>query len=846
MDRDSSTPALTDDVAGGVPHPAFTDIGKRQKALNDAISVCQASGIFKITPLPELVLVGDQSSGKSSLMSALAQLDLPKSSGICTRCPFHIQMSSSQDEKFVCTVTLEQDYDYDAPANRRSITTASVTKKNPFPPWTRKAVREITHFKTINERTGALKVEEVLRWAQIAILNPSLGAERYVPGEGAVARSSTLDAEKGTTETKFSPNIVALQMKGRDLPNVSFFDLPGVFANSDSRADDYLVEVVKNLTEEYVRRPGAIVMLALPIDQDTNNSKTLKVIRDAHAEDRTIGIITKADKLTGNSPDAIESLTQWTAVMDGTKQLVGDGCFVTSLSPYEGVGYLEWEKKIFYQQERPTQKWRSFINQFDDRCGVSRLSPYISGKLGDAFTKSIPDLKRDIKLRLAEIQGVLANLPELPNNVEHEVKTSLQVFCRNIKEFVRGSHFESDWKLLSVQFYDYLVHMKPTCILKTEEAKKQGPIVIPDSDNETTTPIGNKRSASSPQAHQMTPKKPRLVSSSTPTKTKQETEAKNILSSTENSNPFSSLTQQRSKMHLKDIHLKTSAMSRFDNWVPIELPETICLEAIGKWQDPLDMLLEEAMSMLETAVRSALGDSLQNLHRRLIFKESRQHLDQFLAVQKAAQKERIAELFKIERHRMQTINRGILEHFSAKELENLEHHRAISRLRALLTVVPCTDQDGKALSLDQIAPEERSKEKKRLSEALARLPEDPYKPAMKVAVHVRAYYLVAAARFADTVTMDIIARLFAVFRDTALDRFLEEKLGLLANASPGDYNRLMEEDDNIAQTRDNLKKEEANFLRALDGIVKLEGATAANDKCTMSQASSATDFDEVM
>lgn len=56
-------------------HPAFTDIGKVLNEYNDALGDIQLSGVSHVVDLPELVLVGDQSSGKSTLMSALALLE---------------------------------------------------------------------------------------------------------------------------------------------------------------------------------------------------------------------------------------------------------------------------------------------------------------------------------------------------------------------------------------------------------------------------------------------------------------------------------------------------------------------------------------------------------------------------------------------------------------------------------------------------------------------------------------------------------------------------------------------------------------------------------------------------
>ena len=48
--------------------------------------------------------MGDTSSGKSSLLSALSQIELPSSHEITTRCPTRLRMES--DPNFSCTVNI--------------------------------------------------------------------------------------------------------------------------------------------------------------------------------------------------------------------------------------------------------------------------------------------------------------------------------------------------------------------------------------------------------------------------------------------------------------------------------------------------------------------------------------------------------------------------------------------------------------------------------------------------------------------------------------------------------------------------------------------------------------------
>lgn len=110
---------------------------------------------------------------------------------MCTRCPLHIRLISSKTDHWSCTVSLQQDYDF-KPFPDRKPRVSDVTKTNPFPPWAKMSHRDIKPFKTIYDPS---QIEEVLRWAQIAILNHNQSYEAFVPGEGFIAKGKGLDGE---------------------------------------------------------------------------------------------------------------------------------------------------------------------------------------------------------------------------------------------------------------------------------------------------------------------------------------------------------------------------------------------------------------------------------------------------------------------------------------------------------------------------------------------------------------------------------------------------------------------------------------------------------------------------
>jgi GTP1/Obg family GTP-binding protein len=49
-------------------------------------------GVASDIQLPTLVIAGNQSSGKSSVVEAIAAVSLPRASGTCTRCPTEVRL----------------------------------------------------------------------------------------------------------------------------------------------------------------------------------------------------------------------------------------------------------------------------------------------------------------------------------------------------------------------------------------------------------------------------------------------------------------------------------------------------------------------------------------------------------------------------------------------------------------------------------------------------------------------------------------------------------------------------------------------------------------------------------
>lgn len=80
-------------------YPPGVDQGLADPILLEKIDKLFACNIGNYINLPQLVVVGDQSSGKSSVLEGLTRLAFPRDSGLCTRFATQIIFRRSKDSE---------------------------------------------------------------------------------------------------------------------------------------------------------------------------------------------------------------------------------------------------------------------------------------------------------------------------------------------------------------------------------------------------------------------------------------------------------------------------------------------------------------------------------------------------------------------------------------------------------------------------------------------------------------------------------------------------------------------------------------------------------------------------
>lgn len=247
-----------------------TALGVHMKEIIEVINHLEGLGLHQQhIQLPKCVVLGEQSSGKSSVIEAISGVRTPRAGGTCTRCPLYISLASLNDPRgaWSARVSLRYNYRFDPMAH---------TDK--FPGWVPNLEVQETGFAECNT-PGEL--EKAIHRAQLALVHPLEDPTVFAQG-----RNTPLEEDEGHM-VNFSPNIVCIYVTQPGLPNLSFYDLPGLISQSENPTD---VPLVKQLVQDYVKDPDALVLVACSLAADIATSIASGLARNEWgAGERCIG-----------------------------------------------------------------------------------------------------------------------------------------------------------------------------------------------------------------------------------------------------------------------------------------------------------------------------------------------------------------------------------------------------------------------------------------------------------------------------------------------------------------------------------------------------------------------------
>ncbi|KAI9349478.1 P-loop containing nucleoside triphosphate hydrolase protein [Zopfochytrium polystomum] len=343
--------------------------------------------------LPTVVVCGNQSAGKSSVIEALCGVPLPRADGTCTRTVTEVRMIADSDSgaersaAWSCSVKLR--YEYDEVGGPKA--TANATPM--------RAPREVPFGGPVQDPFMA---EQLIRQAQRALLNPSSDPLLYC--------DTNAWRTKGSNELSFSRNVVCLEIFGAAV-NLSLIDLPGIIRSVDRSEDAPYIDMIQDLVLSYIRQERSIIVGVITCKDEIENQAIVRMAKEVDPTgSRTIGVLTK--------PDTIESGThdRWLSVMLGQTYALRLGYWMV-----KNPSKSELDQRINFEDARVKEEtffasrspWANLRFQMD-RFGVESLRNELGRHLANLIDSSVPTIKVRAEELLSATEVELNALPPPP------------------------------------------------------------------------------------------------------------------------------------------------------------------------------------------------------------------------------------------------------------------------------------------------------------------------------------------------------------------------------------------------------------------------------------------------
>ncbi|KAM0721528.1 hypothetical protein Q7P37_002453 [Cladosporium fusiforme] len=268
-----------------------------QRDLLDAVDKLRRANISgEDFSIPQVIVCGDQSTGKSSVLEAISQLRFPVAGGrTTTRLATEVVLRNTSSPSI-------------APVTLTIIADKSRTQEQ-------KAHLEGFSFKVDVDAPDAFP----------DAINAAL---EYLRSYEPLA--------------KFWYDRLHVEISGPRQPNLTLVDLPGLI-QIEANANPGDKQRIKNLVKQYISEPKAVVLAVVSANTDVANQEVTQLVKDHDAANRTMGILTKTDCFASGSEEETAAI-RLACNRDGSLSL-GLGWHALRNMPHQGSQSVSYEHR---------------------------------------------------------------------------------------------------------------------------------------------------------------------------------------------------------------------------------------------------------------------------------------------------------------------------------------------------------------------------------------------------------------------------------------------------------------------------------------------------------------------
>jgi hypothetical protein len=432
-------------------------------------------------------------------------------------------------------------------------------------------------------------------------------------------------------------------------------------------------------------------------------------------------------------------------------------------------------------------------------------------------------VREKVDTRLADISKQLKKYPDPPPNPELEIMKRLAEFTIRVKDRVMRQDFMSSWNdSYGGRFKALILNMKPKFNVR-EHAKvsKPSPVVVDlEGDSPTPSPTVRKRPAPAMDLTQVSnPKRQRRVNAVVKTEARDNPMFPSTPRHTRSATPAMTSSRGGRSRSLMDIRhlIRRAAVPGQPGLVSASVYESLFTEAAKSWDRHLHKFVDNTLALLQSEIFTILDVAFAHLTNRAVYRESREHMRAFIEAHRTELRAQLDFIYNLESKRLFTKDEGALKRNQAAEKQILVRHRNHFRIAAYNGEELCAVPE-----MEDMTDEDRKQEESKMVNELKNLGPDPFEPELAVAAYIRGYYLTAANRFVDYVSIHVMSGLLPRVA-SVIETYLHEKLGLTSSSTAPDVlERLMSEGPEIEQKRRDLRAEKETLDGAMDIIVNLE------------------------
>lgn len=316
--------------------------------------------------LPQIVVIGSQSSGKSSVLESLVGRDfLPRGSGIVTRRPLVLQLI------------------------------------------------HISKTEIENRKQESGDGETLDEWGKFLHTKNKL----YTDFED-IRQEIEKETERMTGNNKgISADPINLKIYSQNVVNLTLVDLPGITKVPVGDQPEDIEQQIKELCAKYISNPNSIILSVTAANTDMATSESLALAREVDPEGRrTLAVVTKLDLMDAGT-DAMEVLCGHVIpVKLGIIGVVNRS--QADINIKKSMADCLKDEASFLQRKYPS---------IANRNGSPHLAKTLNRLLMHHIRDCLPELKTRVNVLIAQFQSLLSSFGE---PVEDKGQLLLQIITR--------------------------------------------------------------------------------------------------------------------------------------------------------------------------------------------------------------------------------------------------------------------------------------------------------------------------------------------------------------------------------------------------------------------------------